>query len=91
MGVFLDYYNFWSLLHYPAGVVPVGRVEEGEDAGYTDTFNDSWTRKIKDDIEGTVGLPLSVTIAALPYQDEIAIGIMENLEKELAFRMKPSI
>ena len=34
MGVFLDYLNFWSLLHYPAGVVPVAKVEPGEDKDY---------------------------------------------------------
>lgn len=31
MGVFLDYLNIWSLLHYPVGVVPVSSVQAGED------------------------------------------------------------
>jgi len=64
MGVFLDYLNFWSLLHYPAGVVPVAMVEQGEDTGYADEFNDKWTKVIKDDIQGSIGMPLSVTIVA---------------------------
>ncbi len=34
MGVFIDYVNFWSLLHYPAGVIPVSVVQTGEDKDY---------------------------------------------------------
>jgi hypothetical protein len=43
MGVFLDYLNFWSLLHHPVCVLPVAKVEDGEETGYQDSFNDKWT------------------------------------------------
>ena len=91
MGVFLDYLNFWSLLHYPAGVVPVAKVEPGEDIDYQDEFNDRWTKTIRSDIQGSVGLPLSVTIVSQPYQDEIAVGIMKVLEEEVGFTMDPNL
>ena len=91
MGVFLDYLNFWSLLHYPAGVVPVGTVAPGEDTGYVDTFDDKWSRIIRRDIRGSVGMPISVTIVAQPYEDEVAIGVMQRLDEEVAFRMSPKL
>jgi len=81
MGVFLDYLNFWSLLHYPAGVVPVGQVEDGEDVDYTDTFNDKWTKIMQEDIKGSRGMPISVTVVAQPWEDEIALGVMQNIKK----------
>ena len=67
MGVFLDYLNFWSLLNYPVGVVPVAKVEESEEKGYQDTYNDEWTKIIKEDMKGSKGLPLSVSIVAPPF------------------------
>jgi Asp-tRNA(Asn)/Glu-tRNA(Gln) amidotransferase A subunit family amidase len=91
MGVFLDYLNFWSLLHYPAGVVPVGTVAPGEDTGYVDTFDDKWSRIIRRDIKGSVGMPISVTIVAQPYEDEVAIGVMQRLDEEVAFHMSPKL
>ena len=48
MGVFLDYSVLWNGLNYPAGVLPVTKVQEG-DWEYSDTYNDMWTRMIKED------------------------------------------
>lgn len=35
-----DYFGLWNILEYPAGVVPVTEVLEGEDKVYDDGFND---------------------------------------------------
>ena len=50
----------WSLLHYPAGTVPMTSVSE-EDTHYADDgFNDLWTTAIRKDLKGSVGLPVGV-------------------------------
>jgi len=91
MGVFIDYLNFWSLLHYPAGVVPVSKVFSNEDNGadYHDDFNDKWTKVTQKDIQGSSGMPLSVTVVARPWEDEIVCGVMKAIDDEINFRMDP--
>ena len=64
MGVFLDYLNFWSLLHYPVGVVPVTQVLNGEDQVFEDGFDDDWTKITREDMKGSVGMPISVSVVA---------------------------
>lgn len=86
MGVFLDYLNIWSLLHYPVGVVPVSNVEPGEDQGYEDGINDEWTKIIRKDMIGSVGMPLSVSIVAQPWQDEIIVGVMRALDDKIRYQ-----
>ena len=93
MGVFIDYLNFWSLLHYPAGVVPVAKTVPEEENGddYIDNFNDKWTKVTREDIKGSANLPLSVTIVARPWEDEIVCGVMKALDDQVKFRMDPPI
>ncbi|TNV80973.1 hypothetical protein FGO68_gene10665 [Halteria grandinella] len=86
MGIFFDYLNLWSLLHYPVGVVPVSSVQDGEDAGYEDGINDEWTKIIRKDMVGTVGMPISVSIVAQPWQDEIIVGIMKALDDKIKYK-----
>ncbi len=93
MGVFIDYLNFWSLFHYPAGIVPVSKTnleeENGED--YLDNFNDKWTKVTREDIKASANLPLSVTIVARPWEDEIVCGVMKALDETIKFRMNPPL
>ena len=89
MGVFLDYLNFWSLLLYPVGVVPVGKVELGEDRDYEDGYNDEWTKVVRKDMVGSVGMPISVSVVAEPWQDEIVVGIMKAIDQSVQFKMPP--
>lgn len=59
MSMLLDYTLMWNTLHFPSGVVPVTQVLEGEET-YEDNYNDSWTKAIKEDIKGSLGMPLGV-------------------------------
>jgi Asp-tRNA(Asn)/Glu-tRNA(Gln) amidotransferase A subunit family amidase len=36
-------------------------------------------------------MPISVTIVAQPYEDEVAIGVMQRLDEEVGFRMSPQV
>lgn len=91
MGVFLDYLNIWSLLNHPAGVVPVSQVLKSEETGYDDQYNDDWTKIVRKDIQGSEGMPTSVTVVAQPWNDEIIIGIMQAIDQQVKFNVHPAI
>ncbi|XP_075688165.1 vitamin D3 hydroxylase-associated protein-like [Rhinoderma darwinii] len=79
----LSYTLLYSLLNFPAGVVPVGSVtaeDEEELKHYRGYSNDPWDKLFKKAVEGGVGLPLSVQCAALPYQDELCLRLMKEIE-----------
>ncbi|KAM4722517.1 vitamin D3 hydroxylase-associated protein-like isoform 2-T2 [Rhinophrynus dorsalis] len=72
-----------KLLGFPAGVVPVSIVtqaDEEELKHYKGYYNDHWDKLFKKAVEGGLGLPLSVQCAALPYQDELCLRLMKEVE-----------
>lgn len=60
MGGLIDYTLFWNTFNFPCGVVPITRVQEGEDLTYEDNYNDMYTKLIRKDIKGSVGMPISI-------------------------------
>nr|XP_056700762.1 fatty-acid amide hydrolase 1-like [Euleptes europaea] len=74
-------YNF---LDFPAGVVPVTTVTEKDEEdlktlrGY---YNDLWDRTLRKAVEGAIGLPVAVQCVALPWQDELCLRFMKEVEK----------
>ncbi|XP_068098639.1 vitamin D3 hydroxylase-associated protein-like [Hyperolius riggenbachi] len=77
------YTMLYNLMDFPAGVVPVGSVtEEDEEAlkHYKGYWNDHWDKLFKQAVTGGVGLPLSVQCVALPYQDELCLRLMKEIE-----------
>ena len=73
----------FNVLHCPAGSVPVCLTEAGEDS-YTDTHADLFSRKAAAALYGSVGVPAGVQLATLPFQDELCLKIMADLEAALA-------
>ncbi len=57
-----DFLTIWNVLDYPAGVVPVTTVQEGEDVpeAFSDNYNDVITSKLKNSIRGSIGMPIGV-------------------------------
>lgn len=79
----ISYTMLYNLLHFPAGVVPVGSVtteDEEELKHYSGHSNDPWDKLFKKAVESGVGLPLSVQCVALPYQDELCLRLMKEVE-----------
>ncbi|KAM4045150.1 vitamin D3 hydroxylase-associated protein-like [Anomaloglossus baeobatrachus] len=73
----------FNIVQFPAGVVPFGFVtaeDEEKLKSYRGYNNDPWDKLYKKAVEGGVGLPLSVQCAALPYQDEICLRLMKEIE-----------
>lgn len=59
MTALFDYQIIWNAFNLPLGCVPITLVEAGEEE-YTDGINDQITKIIRNDIQGSVGLPVGV-------------------------------
>ncbi|CAG9335227.1 unnamed protein product [Blepharisma stoltei] len=84
----LAYSSLWNVIGYPAGVVPIGFVHEGE-TNYVSKHNDLITSRAREITKNTEGLPISVHVASLPYRDEIALGVMRKIEDIFKFHRHP--
>ncbi|KAL7985120.1 hypothetical protein Chor_003690 [Crotalus horridus] len=73
----------YNALNFPAGVVPVTTVTEADEeemAQYQGLYGDSWDRTLKKAVEGAVGLPVAVQCVALPWQEELCLRFMKEVE-----------
>ena len=59
MGLMLEYCFIWSLLMFPAGVVPVTDVQKDEEE-FNVNPNDHWTHLLNETAKGSAGLPITV-------------------------------
>jgi Asp-tRNA(Asn)/Glu-tRNA(Gln) amidotransferase A subunit family amidase len=75
-----EYSFLWNVTGYPAGTMPVTRVQEDEQV-FEDTYKDSWTKLLNSECEGSAGLPVSVQVIGYSYEDEKLLGIMNQIEK----------
>ncbi|XP_044532959.1 vitamin D3 hydroxylase-associated protein-like [Gracilinanus agilis] len=82
-GECISYMNLFNLLNFPAGVVPVGTVtaqDEEELASYRGYYEDNADKNFKKAIAGSVGLPIAVQCVALPWQEELCLRFMKEVE-----------
>ncbi|OPJ76719.1 vitamin D3 hydroxylase-associated protein [Patagioenas fasciata monilis] len=73
----------YNLLNFPAGVVPVSMVTEADEEElklYRGCCNDPWDRTLKQAVTGAVGLPVAVQCVALPWQEELCLRFMKEVE-----------
>ncbi len=80
----LSYTFLYNLLDYPAGVVPVTKVtaadEEATRRSYPRVLNDE-NRWIKEaNSTGSQGLPVGVQCVALPFQEELCLRLMNEID-----------
>uniref|UniRef100_A0A7N9AQ03 Fatty-acid amide hydrolase 1 n=1 Tax=Mastacembelus armatus TaxID=205130 RepID=A0A7N9AQ03_9TELE len=74
----------YNLLTFPAGVVPVTTVtaeDEQELQHYTGIYQDRWDRLFKQAVSQSEGLPVAVQCVALPWQDELCLRFMKEVEQ----------
>ncbi|XP_078527807.1 fatty-acid amide hydrolase 1-like isoform X2 [Lissotriton helveticus] len=77
------YTVLFNILNFPAGVVPIGKVTEEDERqmkNYGSGYDDEWDKLMKKAIESGVGLPLSVQCVALPWQEELCLRFMKEVE-----------
>lgn len=88
-----SYNLFLNLLHYPAGVIPVTQVRADE-AVYPPSDlprmqRDSIARAAAIAMQGSEALPVSVQVAFPPFQDEMCLHVMKDLQDAVGFTALP--
>ena len=70
----------YNVLGYPAGVVPVTRVQPGEESERRRSFDivEAAARRCE---LGSAGLPIGVQIAARPWREHVALAAMRVVEQ----------
>ncbi len=69
----------WTLLNFPAGVVPVTRVTRDEVGRYP-ARADRIEKKVASIDERSVGLPVGVQVVAAPYREHVLLAVMRAIE-----------
>uniref|UniRef100_A0A668T257 Fatty-acid amide hydrolase 1 n=1 Tax=Oreochromis aureus TaxID=47969 RepID=A0A668T257_OREAU len=80
----VSYTILYNLLTFPAGVVTVSTVtakDEEELKHYKGCYQDMWDKLFKEAVAGGEGLPVAVQCVALPWQDELCLRFMKEVEQ----------
>jgi len=82
-----SYTFIWNLLDFPAGTVPITIVSE-EDIGAQSkrSTGDLLDRKADEVDSNSVGLPIGVQVVGLPWEDELVLRVMSDLEEKIGFK-----
>ena len=80
------YAPLYNLLGYPAGVVPVTRVQAGEESVRV-ASSDVVVKLARKAEQGSAGLPIGVQLIARPWQEHVALAAMATIEQ--AARQRP--
>lgn len=73
------YAIFVNVLGYPAGVVPVTRVRQGEESDRKGSA-DVVLRAARTAERGTAGLPVGVQVVARPWREDVGLAAMRAIE-----------
>ncbi|XP_012577570.1 PREDICTED: fatty-acid amide hydrolase 1-like [Condylura cristata] len=79
----LSYLSLFNVLDFPAGVVPVTTVtlqDEEDLVFYKGYYGDSYDRNFQEGVRGSVGLPVAVQCIALPWEEELCLRFMKEIE-----------
>ncbi|XP_052033008.1 fatty-acid amide hydrolase 1 [Apodemus sylvaticus] len=89
----ISYTVLYNCLDFPAGVVPVTTVTAEDDAQmehYRGYFGDIWDSSLKKAMKKSVGLPVAVQCVALPWQEELCLRFMREVERLMTPEKLPS-
>ncbi|TRZ02640.1 hypothetical protein DNTS_000623 [Danionella cerebrum] len=80
----LTYTMLYNLLNFPAGSVPVSVVTEEDEEQlqhYNFIHKDPLDKLFVEAVKGGVGLPVAVQCVSLPWQDEMCLRFMKEVEE----------
>lgn len=78
-----SYLSLYNVLDFPAGVVPVTTVtpqDEAELASYKGYYGDITDKSFPEAVRGSIGLPVAVQCIALPWEEELCLRFMKEVE-----------
>ena len=78
------YTILWNLLGYPAGVVPVTRVQSGEESARP-ASREKMEQVAAETERGSAGLPIAVQVVARPWREHVALAAMAAIEKAVGW------
>lgn len=80
----LSYTALFNVLNYPAGALPVTTVTEQDIQHLKDPSvypcSGTFQRALIKDSEGSAGLPVGVQVASLPFQEEVVLRVMKDID-----------
>ncbi|KAK3588104.1 hypothetical protein CHS0354_012162 [Potamilus streckersoni] len=78
------YSMLYNVLNYPAGSLPLTKVTS-EDVQQLENYPDRrfFEKNIKKASEGSIGLPVNVQCVSLPFQEELVLRVMKEIETGL--------
>jgi fatty acid amide hydrolase len=74
------YATLYNVLGYPAGVVPVTRVQPGEESTRERSV-DRMERAARKAERGSAGLPVGVQVVARPWREHVALAAMRAIQE----------
>ncbi|XP_074077621.1 fatty-acid amide hydrolase 1-like [Macrotis lagotis] len=89
----VSYTMLYNCLDFPAGVVPVSTVTEQDEKGlrkYRGCFGDIWDMRLHKALKNSVGMPVAVQCVALPWQEELCLRFMREVERLSQEANKPA-
>ncbi|XP_037598750.1 fatty-acid amide hydrolase 1-like [Cebus imitator] len=78
-----SYSSLYNVLDFPVGVVPVATVtpqDEEELVFYKGYYGDSSDKHFPEVVSGSVGLPVAAQCIALPWEDELCLWFMKEVD-----------
>jgi len=89
----VSYIFLANLLMWPSGTVPVTTVREDEVLYPVEDLpedqRDAIAQMVEANIEGSAGMPISVSVMTPAYRDEECLRVMKEVEKVVQFNVKP--
>ncbi|XP_061040251.1 fatty-acid amide hydrolase 1 isoform X2 [Eubalaena glacialis] len=88
----VSYTLLYNCLDFPAGVVPVTTVtaeDEAQMEHYKGYFGDIWDKTLQKAVKKSVGLPVAVQCVALPWQEELCLRFMREVERLMTPERQP--
>ncbi|XP_032491794.1 fatty-acid amide hydrolase 1 isoform X3 [Phocoena sinus] len=88
----ISYTLLYNCLDFPAGVVPVTTVTAEDEAQlehYKGCFGDIWDKALQKAVKKSVGLPVAVQCVALPWQEELCLRFMREVERLMTPERQP--
>ncbi|NXC46889.1 FAAH1 hydrolase, partial [Penelope pileata] len=83
LSVAVSYTMLYNSLDFPVGVVPVTLAtdeDEQELKNYQGYFRDWWDQTLAEAFRGGEGMPVAVQCVALPWQEELCLRFMKEVE-----------
>lgn len=79
MSLMMDYAFMWFIAGFPAGVLPITKVQQNEQF-FKDSHNDEHTDLLNDHCKDSAGMPICLQVVGYLDRDEHVLGIMKMLE-----------